>query len=70
MSPDPPQIAAGQVGVFKAAEAPTGSLSNLLGGDQKLRGGGEEQEGRAAVVCPSVQRNATRSRPKRLLYYS
>ena len=57
MSPDPPQIAAGRVGVFKAAEAPTGSLSKLLGGDQKLSGGGEEPEGRAAEVCPSVQRN-------------
>ena len=44
--------------VFKAAEAPTGSLSKLLGGDQKLRGGGsEELEGRADVVCPSAWHN-------------
>ena len=31
--------------VLKAAEAPTGSLSKLLGGDQKLRGGEEQPEG-------------------------
>ena len=53
--------------VFKAAEAPTGSLSKLLGGDQKLSGGGEEPEGRAAEVCPSVQRNTSTQNLRRPL---
>ena len=43
--------------VFKAAEAPTDSLSKLLGGDQNLRRGEEEPEGQTAVVCPSIRCN-------------